>query len=228
MRARPISNASRYNYQDLIAGELTNGIAACVNSIRHHHVDKGRFNILFLDEFRQLLEHVCLGSVEDRQAVERALAIAIELADLVICSDADLNDFCIRYLNKHALGKTIHLIETPHVECTRELTILENFDSARAEALERIESGVVVACTSREVAKQNEQYLNNHRIDNTLLIHSQNSGGERQSKFLANPNEVLKEEDIDALVHSPSIGSGVSMIPLHESGHKFCRIVLTK
>jgi hypothetical protein len=199
------------HYQDLIAGELTNGIAACVNSIRHHHVDKGRFNILFLDEFRQLLEHVCLGSVEDRQAVERALAIAIELADLVICSDADLNDFCIRYLNKHALGKTIHLIETPHVECTRELTILENFDSARAEALERIESGVVVACTSREVAKQNEQYLNNHRIDNTLLIHSQNSGGERQSKFLANANEVLKEEPIDALVHSPSIGSGVSI-----------------
>lgn len=199
------------HYQNLIVGELTDGIAMCVNSIRNHQVDKGRFNILFLDEFRQILEHVCLGSVEDRQAVERALAMAIELADLVICSDADLNDFCIRYLNKHALGKTIHLIETPEVECTRELTVLQNFDSARAEALQRIETGVVMACTSREVAKQNEQYLNNHNIDNTLLIHSQNAGDAKPSQFLANPNATLQQEPIDSLIHSPSIGSGVSI-----------------
>ncbi len=82
-------------YNDLGYGEGTDGIALCVNSLMKYRVETGGFNVLFLDEFRQILDHLIDGSVENRQAVWDGFCNAIRAADFIVCSDADLNDRCV-------------------------------------------------------------------------------------------------------------------------------------
>lgn len=191
----------------------TQAAAFCANSIPKHKV-AGRFTVLFLDEFRQLIEHVAKGSVENRQAVFNELAKAIELADLVICSDADLNDRCVEFLRKHSAGKSINLIDTPAKTNPKTLKIFNSFDALRADMLATVASGkpVIIGCTSREVTEQNELFLTENGIiyDNILTIHSKKVERiEQQEAFLANPNQ--RATNYLVINHSPSIGSGVSI-----------------
>jgi hypothetical protein len=196
-----------YQDDDLIG---SNGVAFCVNSILKH---KG-FTVLFLDEFRQLLEHVTKGSVENRQAILNELIRAIKAADLVICSDADLNDRCVEFLRKHANGKSINLIEVEAPANPKVIKTFNGFDALRVDMLEQIQRGypVMVACTSREVAEQNELFLTENGIayDSILTVHSKKVERlEAQDAFLSNPNQHATKYLV--INHSPSIGSGVSI-----------------
>jgi hypothetical protein len=208
-----------YHYEnDDISGDCK-GAAICVNSMAKNRA-AGRFNVLFLDEFRQQLEHITKGIADkvSRQAMFDELVRAIELADLVICSDADLNDRCVEFLKKHAGNKTINLIETVEKPNDKSLKIYRDFDALRANLLEEVLSGkpVMIANTSREVAEQNELFLIKNGIDydSVLTIHSKKvERKQAQDDFLANPNQNATLHFI--INHSPSVGSGVSIEKEH-------------
>lgn len=212
--ASGIMNLDYYN--DLGYGEGTDGIALCVNSLMKYKVETGGFNVLFLDEFRQILDHLIDGSVENRQAVWDGLCAAIREADFIVCSDADLNDRCVEFLKQHCGGKKIHLIEAEEFDTngkTYHLLKQDNFKSIYIRILRELQAGKkpFVGCTSKKEAKRLYKFLIEQGIseEKILLIHSDNRGDVAQSKFLADPNSEASK--YVCVIHSPTVGSGVSV-----------------
>lgn len=203
-------------YNDLGYGEGTDGVALCVNSLLKYKVETGGFNILFLDEFRQILDHLIDGSVENRQAVWNGFIAAIQAADFIVCSDADLNNRGVEFLKKYAGHKKLHLIETEEInnnDKTYYLLKQDNFKSMYIRILRELNAGKkpFVGCTSKKEAKRLHKFLIEQGIEEEkiLLVHSENRGDAPQSKFLANPNS--EANNYLCVIHSPTVGSGVSV-----------------
>ncbi|MGB4497900.1 MAG: plasmid replication protein, CyRepA1 family, partial [Methylococcaceae bacterium] len=212
--ASGIMNLDYYN--DLGYGEGTDGIALCANSLLKYKVETGGFNVLFLDEFRQILDHLIDGSVENRQAVWDGFCASIRAADFMVCSDADLNDRCVEFLKQHCGNKKIHLIEAEEFDTngkTYHLLKQDNFKSMYIRILRELQAGKkpFVGCTSKKEAKRLHKFLIEQGIEekDLLLIHSDNRGDVEQSKFLADPNS--EADNYRCVIHSPTVGSGVSV-----------------
>jgi hypothetical protein len=203
-------------YNDLGYGEGTDGVALCVNSLRKYKVETGGFNVLFLDEFRQIIDHLINGSVENRQAVWDGFWAAVRAADFIVCSDADLNDRCVELLKQHCDGKKINLIEAEEFDTNGKIYHIlkqDNFKSMYIRVLRELQAGKkpFVGCTSKKEAKRLYKFLIEQGIpeDKILLIHSDNRGDIAQSKFLADPNAEI--DNYFCVIHSPTVGSGVSV-----------------
>jgi len=204
------------NYQDEHIEGYHLGI--CINSIKKHNIDTF-FNILFLDEARQLVEHAVRGSVDNRSEVFDIFIKAIFNADLIIASDADMNDETISFLRLHGGGKKLHLIVTEPKENNKTIKLVKDFDSIFTVILNVLLAGenIVVACTSRSKAIELHTFLveNGIDLDKLLLVHSQNKGDQQQSEYLSNPNDNATK--YQCLIHSPTIGSGFSIEVPHYS-----------
>jgi hypothetical protein len=203
-------------YNDLGYGEGTDGIALCANSLLKYKVETGGFNVLFLDEFRQIIDHLINGSVENRQAVWDGFWAAVRAADFIVCSDADLNDRCVELLKQHCGDKKINLIEAEEFDTngkTYHLLKQDNFKSSYIRILRELQAGKkpFVGCTSKKEAKRLHKFLIEQGISekDLLLIHSDNRGDEAQSRFLADPN--AQADNYRCVIHSPTVGSGVSV-----------------
>ncbi len=203
-------------YNDLAYGEGTDGVALCANSLLKYKLETGGFNVLFLDEFRQILDHLLDGTVENRQAVFDGFCAAIAAADFVVCSDADLNDRCIEFLNRHCGGKKINLIEVEKPETNGRIYHFlkeDNFKSMCIRILRELQAGKkpFVGCTTKKESKRLHKFLIEQGIpeEKLLLIHSDNRGDVKQSRFLDNPN--AEADNYACVIHSPTVGSGVSI-----------------
>jgi hypothetical protein len=203
-------------YNDLGYGEGTDGVALCANSLLKYKVETGGFNVLFLDEFRQIIDHLIDGSVENRQAIWDGFWAAIRAADFIVCSDADLNDRCVEFLKQHCGGKKINLIEAEEFDTngkTYHLLKQDNFKSMYIRVLRELRAGKnpFVGCTSKKEAKRLHKFLIEQGIpeEELLLIHSDNRGDVAQIRFLADPN--AQADNYRCVIHSPTVGSGVSV-----------------
>lgn len=96
------------DYQDVkfLSSKREIDLTLCVNSINNFDVSN-HFKVLFIDEARQVLEHVLNGSVEKRSTVFNQLILAIKNANLIVVSDADLNDFTVEFLTNIKMVKTL-------------------------------------------------------------------------------------------------------------------------
>ncbi len=202
------------SYHETLPG-FSQDIAMCVNSAEKFGLPT--FKILVLDESRQSSEHVINGSVENRQACFDALTQTIEQADFVLCSDADLNNEFIDFLRQHTKGKPLNLIKADNRKNDKTIHILSGHNANFQAILAEINRGgrPCVACTSKKMAEKLHRYLTENGVatENILLIHSQNKDGAAQSAFLKNAN--AESHKYQALVYSPTIGSGVSMTTGH-------------
>ena len=200
------------NYQDVAQGETPLHIGLCVNSATKHRL--ANYQILFIDEFRQVLEHIYKGTVENRKECLDTLFYAIQNADLVVCLDADLNDDCVQFLKKYASGKTINLIETDTPPNPKTIHLLSGHSSTYELIRKELENGgsPFVGCTSKTEAKKLQTWLSEQCSNKSvLIIHSENKGDSEQAEFLANPNGAK----YDCVIHSPTIGSGFSITNQH-------------
>jgi hypothetical protein len=187
-------------------------LTVCVNSIPKFKISK-HFKVLFIDEARQVLEHILNGTVDDRQAVLNQFIEAVQAADLIVVSDADLNDFTVEFFNKHRGNKELNIIKQIAVVDRKNYFILDNHDASRRSILQDLQNGIrgVVASTSENQAKQTLKYLIDNGIDKDrlLLITSENKDDDRQKEFLKNPTK--ESENYDCVIYTPVIGSGVSI-----------------
>lgn len=204
------------NYQDIDPKEPVRHLGLCVNSMPKFNAAV-RFNILFLDEARQIVEHNSIGTVDNRQGVSDILAKAIENADIVIASDADLNDDTVDYIKRHANGKKLNWIFTTAPQNTKTIHLVKDIKTIRVRILKALADGdnVIVACTSKAESIRMHTFLLEAGMDASalLLVHADNKGDVAQAAFLANPNdECVKYR---CVIHSPTIGSGVSIETEH-------------
>jgi len=204
------------SYQDVTPIEPIHHLGVCVNSAAKYGLSN-RFNVLFLDEFRQILNHVTNGTVDNRKQCLQVLIDAIKKADFIICSDADLNNECVAFLKKHAGGKSLNLIETDAKPYPKTLHLLSNhYASYEAIYKELLAGGKpFVACTAKNEAIKLYSYLIEQGINETtlLLIHSDNRNDSLQSEFTNAPNQHATK--YACIIHSPTIGSGVSIEKSH-------------
>jgi hypothetical protein len=198
------------DYQDNEIGVIHVGM--CVNSIRKYNIDT-LFRVLFLDEARQLTEHVLRGKVENRAAVFTAFTAAISSADLIIASDADMNDETVEFLRTHANGKKIHLIVTEPKQNNKTIKLLKDFKASFSSILKLVlaNENLFIACTSRDKAIELHAFLLENDIDaeKILLVHSKNKGESAQAEFLSKPNVHATKYQV--VIHSPTLGSGFSV-----------------
>jgi phage/plasmid primase-like uncharacterized protein len=187
-------------------------LTLCVNSINNFDVST-HFKVLFIDEARQVLEHVSNGSVEKRSTVFNQLILAIENANLIVVSDADLNDFTVEFFNKYKNGKNLNIIKQTPKEGGKNYYILNSHDISRNHILKDLMDGKrgVVASTSENQADQTYKHLVENGIneDRILLLKSENKGDIAQKAFLAKP--TIEAEKYDCVIYTPVIGSGVSI-----------------
>lgn len=209
------------SYHDTDPSEQVQHLAVCVNSATKYGL--ANYRVLFIDEFRQTLEHIFNGTVDNRKECLATLINAIERADLVVCSDADLNDACVRFLKKHCGGKSINLIETDPKPNHKTVHLLPDHNATYQAIADEIRGGgfPFIACTSKTEAVKLHTFLSEQGLADGLLIHSKNRGDISQADFLADPNGALfnpstgNDDLYTFIIHSPTIGSGVSIETAH-------------
>jgi hypothetical protein len=199
------------SYHDADPAEAPKHLAVCVNSATKYRL--ATYQIIFIDEFRQTIEHILNGTVDNRKECLATLIEAIKNADLVVLSDADLNDMCVRFVKKHCGGKSINLIETTPNPNPKTIHLLQNHNAIYQAIADEIRGGgfPFIACTSKNEAVKLNAFLSEQGLGDSLLIHSKNRGDISQAEFLASPNDATLDNFYTFIIHSPTIGSGVSI-----------------
>jgi hypothetical protein len=221
-------------YDDVLPSQDTQSLAVCANSMPKYGVSK-TIKILFIDEFRQTLEHILNGTVKNRLEVYNELIAAIQSADLVICADADFNDSTLDWL-KGITNKPLHAITQQTTKTGKTLLELGNSNAVLLHAQESLKKGlnVWIATDSMQQARKADILLNSPDLmdkdtaealmaelldgsgiseDMVLLVHSENKGDPKQAAFLANPNKESKKYRL--VIHTPVISSGISVTNTH-------------
>lgn len=236
-----------YENIDWSNGERAERLATTVNSMINHAV-AAKVNVLFIDEIRQTLEHVLHGTCDNRLAVYNALIEAIQNADIVLCADADLNQFTLDWINSIA-NKPLHIIQNDTVKTGKTIVELKTnavlFDHAKKALLSG--EAIWISTDSKSKAENMEEFLkclnddNNNlgtelnglltdkdlklTTDTILLVTSENKADIKQAAFLANPNKESKKYRV--IIHTPVISSGVSITNGHFKNVYaiFCNVV---
>jgi putative DNA primase/helicase len=213
-----------HHYQD--GNSDIENMAVCVDSIIRR--DLLGVNVLFIDEARQVLEHVLNGkTVKNRLEVYNKLVALIQAADLVIFADADLNQFAVDWI-KSIANKPIHAIDSQPTPTGKTIHALASGGDAIYQARQAIMDGqnVWIATDSITQATKAKIALSELLDDSEVLfLTKKNKGDERQAAFLLNPNE--ESAKYRAIIHTPVISSGVSI----EHGHfhavyaLFCNVI---
>jgi len=214
------------NYETATPGQREN-LATCVNSMPKFGVSKFA-QVLFIDEMRQTLEHVLYaGEVQNRLDVYNELVAAIKNADLVICSDADFNDFTADWL-KSIANKPIHAITQQTAQTGKTIIELGDNGTVLQHAQTTLQDGgnVWIATDSRAQAMKAKIHLERDIADDEVLyLTSENKGDPRQAAFLANPN--TESQKYRLIIHTPVISSGISVVNHHfdKVYAMFCNVI---
>lgn len=206
-------------------------LAVCVNSIVKFEGMKP--TVLFIDEFRQTLEHLHNGTVENRISVNLRLVDLINSAGLVVCADADFNHASLEWIltncptmpifwldngKQQSNGKTIELLEDNQF-------VINNLIG---NAVITAQAGGRVWLAFDGIAQAKKAYENfkaaGISADKILLVHSENKAGLREALFLDDPNN--ESEKYQVIIHTPVISSGVSITKQFDFvGAGFCGVL---
>jgi len=227
-----LSNRLGLPHYDKVDSFNPEHLAVCVNSIVKFEGMKP--TVLFIDEFRQTLEHLHNGTVENRISVNNQLIEWINGAGLVIAADADFNQASLEWIltncpsipvywldngKQQSNGKTIELLEG------NQFVINNLIGNAVIEA----QAGGRVwlafdGITQAKKACENFKAAAGIAADKILLVHSENKADLREAEFLDNPNEV--SENYQVIIHTPVISSGVSITKEFDFvGAGFCGVL---
>lgn len=199
-----------------------NAIALCINSIinpRFCSYVTQYSNVIFIDEIRQTLEHVAIGSINasERKSVFDALILAIKTADYVLGSDADLNQVTVDWL-KHNFPEKAFFGLTCEPRTPKAEIAYSSYEAAFNAAIKSALAGTatLIQCDSIKASKTVFEAVNRPHLK-VLLVNSENKADADQARFLLNPDEEIK--NYDTVIHSPVIGSGVSITCDHIKAH---------
>jgi hypothetical protein len=178
---------------------------------------------LVIDEVRQTLEHAAtadtIGTHEKNKAGRQGLYDCLKAhytaADYTIILDADLNDITVDWFKENGKEREFVLIEMSQEQHPAMHTILTGgHDESRHKILELLKQGKkgVVGCTSEKEVLMTYKWIKRQQLENLriLRITGENKGGARQAAFLRNPSKEALNYDL--VIHSPVIGSGVSIV----------------
>ncbi|HEY9846500.1 MAG TPA: plasmid replication protein, CyRepA1 family, partial [Candidatus Caenarcaniphilales bacterium] len=196
--------------------ERVSKLAITVDSLPKLPTLANQYDLVLIDEVEQVLDHL-VNSTTCKSFRERAL-LAFEYfcktAKKVVVLDADLSDVSLDYLCACRSGETPYLIVNGYLNGDRQIRWFEGADaSALVSTLkDDIAAGgrPYVFTDSKTEAKRLEVVLSdtfpNKHIE---VIHGDNSGEEDKINFVEQINQRVRE--VDVLIATPSLGTGVSI-----------------
>lgn len=191
-------------------------LATTIHSLRRVEFDQQRYRTVVLDESEQIAAAIVTDrNIRRKLHLIAALREVLLSADQIICADADLG------------GLTIGLLEAIFGDIDDNTVSVDNvyqhklvdkvFEAATetewlADLKATIEQGdpVAVACNTKADAKAIEQLVRELYPDKRVVaITSDESTDADHQAFIREINQRVA--DIDVLIYSPSMGTGVSI-----------------
>ncbi|MGF1739462.1 plasmid replication protein, CyRepA1 family [Photobacterium satsumensis] len=222
-----ISALMRCNYKQAIAEESRNALAICLNSmISTLETWLDDVDSILIDEISQVL--AALGTGDHINELERAqlynkLVAIVSKAKRVLVMDADLDDTVIHFLESCRPNEKFNVYEVPRQDNGYSVEWVYGAhdriparDTAIEKSIAMLLDGkkVIIATDGRDTAKYTGKIINQTVPSaKVLVINSQTTKTREVQDFLRNPTEAASQ--YDAVIHSPSMRSGVSI----ESDH---------
>ena len=201
------------HYHDIVAGDLIQDLAACINSAlqRKHLLNFfGQCDCIVLDEFKQIIEHITQGTFSNRSEGLYLLVEIIKSVPVAYIADADMNDRTLDVLK--TIGRPMFHIKGDERKPTAKIKHTTR-KIAKSELIRNVEKGnrgifqcdgVPTAETAFKDAKNSAPA--GYKI---LLVHRKNKDEPEQSAYLKSPNEVGKQYDL--IILTPVVSSGFSI-----------------
>ncbi|MBH8566807.1 DUF3854 domain-containing protein [Nostoc sp. CENA67] len=225
-------------YSDVYHKDLgkAHALSITVDSLYKMANDLQAYDCIFIDEACQYLVHLLKSNTckEHRGEILEVLEYLIYNAKLVVLADAHLNDSTIDFfLAMRPMGEKPYIIKNEWKSGGRNVYWYEGKDSstllAQIHAQLMVGKRLMVVSDSKRFIKKLERALNNCSIlkdtddlateseeDRQLRIwsiHSENSSSPENISFVKTINFAI--EDLDVLLASPSLSSGVDICNYH-------------
>jgi putative DNA primase/helicase len=210
------------NYQELKPHDMPDVqyMAIVANSLAKWHFAAfyEDVDVLFIDEIKQVLEHIAVGTFDnrDRAKVLATIKKAIQNAKLVICADADLDQTTLNFLK--SCGKPIRRIASDisgNAPKVNKPIIHSDTNTIRDEAIRSAIAGnkLLIHCDTKGETESLKLILISSGLseNDILVVNSDTKAEPNEALFLKDPDAYLAEYQPRVVLASPTIGSGFSI-----------------
>ena len=206
-----IFNAGHYQQVKSHEVNVEQIMAMCINSTLKGHLQAFLkcSDVLLLDELRQLLEAIAMGTIpnNEREQILTLMRDCIENTPLVICSDADIDAKTFAFLK--SCHREISLIDRDDYVAPNKTLIHTGYAHAEALIQDSILNGekVLIMTDSIKHSEMLAQKCDQANIS-YLLINKDVRDNTLQTEFLTHPNI---DRGYQVVISTPVITSGFSI-----------------
>lgn len=209
------SAANRLNldfYQD--KPEFTQGASIVVNSIPNFSGFLGTPDVVVIDEIDQVIKHITGSACSNGHEVLKTLKEWVSKAKIVIAMSADIDELTINFITHCRPGKIDFYLNRFKPREGQEIQVCDKGSTLYLELFQLLrngDKGCVVICTNSKNQSQRiyETLHAQFPKKNGVCINSDNTENEDIQNLIKDIDTHI--DQLDYLVFSPSIGSGVSI-----------------
>lgn len=209
------------NYQNIKPHDMRDvqHMAICANSLASLYFSDffTDCDVLFIDEIKQVLEHIAIGSFDNRERAKvlEIIKTAIKNAKLVICADADLDQKTLDFLkscNKPIRQIASSVNNAPSVDKT---VIHSDLNTIRNKAINSVLEGknTLIQCSTKAETESLRLIFLGHGVKDAdiLMVNSDTKAEPKEALFLKDPDNFLMNYKPLVVLASPTISSGFSI-----------------
>lgn len=170
------------------------------------------------DECSAGLEHLLLSETLSkegrRKSAKSAMATTIKNTKTIIGVDADIDDISIDLLEEIRGEKAYVILNTYKPLEGRKATVIEGTRTALPDIMQCLENGkrLYIASDTKDFVKKVEAGIEERFPDlRIFVIHRDNSSTKESVEAKKNLTKYIRDNNIDVVLHSPSIQNGVSV-----------------
>lgn len=191
-------------------------LAVCLDSIQSLST-RQQFDYVILDESEQVLNHACGRTVKDRRAgCLEYLRHFQHAAGQVIYLDADAGRITYEYARRTFSEDDLHTIVNEHQPADKTFIAYDRPEDLEFQMIAALHEGqkLAIATNSKETACSLAAAIRLVYPNRTVMdVHGHNAAEADVQDFIKNIN--TRVPDIDVLIYSPSLGTGVSIDVVH-------------
>lgn len=189
-------------------------VISTLNSAHYLMNDQGdlpQFDSIIIDEDEQVLESLFGGTYRKNEGIQayEVMVNIIKRARRVILADANMTQLTLKWISQYR-DDIIHL-KNEYIRERGTLYMMPSYDQLMEVMVKTIRDSqkpVAIACDQRRKAEEAYNFLTSFGF-NVRVIHSGNSANKDTQAFVKNINQEIGK--LDALIYSPSLGTGVDI-----------------
>ncbi|HEY8904549.1 MAG TPA: plasmid replication protein, CyRepA1 family, partial [Rhodoferax sp.] len=208
--------------------EPTRAYAVCLDSLMglQPEKDEHKYPVIIIDESEQVFAHLVGETLADsRRAVFARLSHYLKNAAIVVLLDADLNRVTMDAMCAVGRNDTpVRFVVNEYKAEKREIRMYGSSAQLTAELLRRVDDGEksYVATNSLAMAENLRQLLLQRFPDKVVLVVSSKTSGQKSTQELLADIPSRFRRNLDVLIASPAIGTGVDITFKDQHGEDEC------